>query len=264
MNLRAVAGVVGFEKGLATVGISIEVSPEAFHFTTADDRIVDNVQIRVQLVDKDGRVVAQRGDDVELRLRPAGRDQVLSRGWRYITGIQVLPGFYQLRVAGFERGGPVAGSAYVQLHVPAPDGKPVIGGVFFATGDSAGVPTAGALPALTSVLSGPPTTDRSFSSADRLTARIQVAGRLDAIHEPAVRVSLVDATGAEKYSRLAPLDATEQASGGRTEPIDLSSLLPGRYLLVAEFGALADLPLAHPETAGTGLAARVPFALGVR
>jgi VWFA-related protein len=154
-----------------------------------------------------------------------------------ITRMDLKPGPYQFRLAVNDVNGSRSGSVYVDVDVPDFANAPIsLSGVVLASSSAPIAAPRDGLPALLPVV---PTTGRSFTRDDRVTAFVRAYEGGDT-RRPAAPVTLVtriagvDESPAVTHSQtLDPARFTARAADVRFD-LPLSSLKPGPYLLTLE------------------------------
>src|SRR5262249_49624133 len=78
----------------------------------------DKIELTYATLDLSAKTVASGRKTLDLAVRPETRQAIAERGMRFVTGFEVPPGRYQLRVAAQELGGGKTGSVFWNLEVP--------------------------------------------------------------------------------------------------------------------------------------------------
>jgi hypothetical protein len=178
-------------------------------------------------------------------------DRVIAKGLRLSHRLSLGPGDYQLRIAVREAGRQALGSVLCDLHVP--DTKApglVLTPIVVSSARAIDVPSAYNDPGLLRALGGPPTTARTFTTADTLSAYAELRDvGVTAARDVDLATTVRDARGRDVVRSPQP-KANQRVGAGESfaygVDLPLQALVPGRYTLRIEARApgLAE-PLAR-------------------
>jgi VWFA-related protein len=200
----------------------------------------DRIELSYAALDLSGKVAASGRKTLDLAVRPETRQSIADHGLRLVTGFDVPPGRYQLRVAAHEIGGGKAGSVFWNLEVPDFTKSAItMGSLVVAATGAVRTPTSYDSTALKDLLPGPPTASREFKLEDTLAVFAEV------YDNDAARPHTVDLTATVRTDDGTQVFVTrdERKSqdikadrGGYTYDarIPLQDLVPGRYVLTVE------------------------------
>jgi VWFA-related protein len=187
-------------KDKASVLVTAEIDP-AFTLTEKDGLYRGRVELTTVAVTMGGRIVASDHRGVDLNLRPATRDSVLRHGIRTMARLELPPGRYQVRIAARDAHGTLAGSVLHDLVIAPFEKAPVtMSDVLLASRAAMQTATTNTDPALTGVLTEPPTVARTFDRGDILTAFAELYdNRKDQAVPIALTTAVVDTAGRVVY-----------------------------------------------------------------
>jgi len=163
------------------------------------------------------------------------------------------PGTYQLRVAGYDVGSGIAGSVHVDLDVADFGAQPVSLSGVVLSGERAGqVPSPRADATLAKWLPGTPVTQREFQRADTLTAAVELyLNKAEKTGRLVLATRVLDAGGRPVFQHDAPIGGTgEKGSVAHAHVVNipLADLAPGLYTLRIDASARgAGEPAARRE-----------------
>jgi VWFA-related protein len=215
----------------ASVAIVIGVQQPAPQGT---ERVVENVQVMATAFNTGTqayRATASASQKGQIVLRPV--DDGGDAKYEMLSRLDLRPGRYQLRIGVQSELMKKAGSVYQEIEIPDFRKVPLsMSGVVI--GASPSLPSS-PKDYLASLVPVPPTTQRSFSTTDRVTAflRVYQGGRKPAL-PTVVSTTIVNAEDREMY-RATETVPVEGFGPGRardmTVELPLERLAPGPYLL---------------------------------
>ena len=231
------APFAGISGDTASVAIVIGVQQPAPQGT---ERVVENVQVMATAFNTGTqayRATASASQKGQIVLRPvdAGGDAK----YEMLSRLDLRPGRYQLRIGVQSELMKKAGSVYQEIEIPDFRKVPLsMSGVVI--GASPSLPSS-PKDYLASLVPVPPTTQRSFSTTDRVTAflRVYQGGRKPAL-PTAVTTTIVNAEDREMYRATESVPVEAFGSGRArdlTLELPLERLAPGPYLLRVEASA---------------------------
>ncbi len=200
----------------------------------------DKIDLSFATLDLGAKVVASGRKTMNLDVRPETRQAIAEHGMRLVTGFDVPPGRYQLRVAAHEAAGDRAGSVFWNLELPDFTKSSItMGNVAIASTGAVRTPTSDDSSTLKDVLPGPPTASREFALEDTLAVYAEVYDN-DA-SKPHV-VDLSATVHADDGTQVFVTNDQRNSSdikadrGGYTylARVPLQDLVPGRYVLTVE------------------------------
>ena len=175
-----------------------------------NDRVVENVTLRVDAYDPKGDQKGTQRLAARLALRPTLSPTV---AYELLARLDLPPGRYQLRAAAQTGLEAKAGSIFYDLDVPDfTKGKLSLSGITVSVGDG---PVAAPKNGLAPLLPASPTTAREFDRDQQVTAFLRVyrpGG--PAVGSVNVAVSIVDAAGTPVFSRKDVLEGGPVLCGG--------------------------------------------------
>jgi hypothetical protein len=250
--IKSVSGI------LPSPDVAVRVSTAAFSGTSGDtasaaivigvqqpapqgsERVVENVQVMATAFNTGTqayRATASASQKGQIVLRPV--DDGGDAKYEMLSRLDLRPGRYQLRIGVQSELMKKAGSVYQEIEIPDFRKVPLsMSGVVI--GASPSLPSS-PKDYLASLVPVPPTTQRSFSTTDRVTAflRVYQGGRKPAF-PTVVTTTIVNAEDREMY-RATETVPVEAFGPGRardlTLELPLERLAPGPYLLRVEASA---------------------------
>ena len=177
-----------------------------------------------------------------IALGVADIDDIVKNGVRFVEGVTLPPGTYQLRIALRERARGTSGSVFCDLTVPDLRQPGLVMSDLVLSASGAGrMPSASIDSRLSEMLEGPPTTVRSFGADQTLRAYIELG---ETRTGPVELVTVVrDAGGQERLRRPEPPTSARPGEGNRLGyaiDLPLEPFAPGRYVLRVEARAGAS------------------------
>jgi hypothetical protein len=230
---------VAFPSGTDNVSVTIELPPGAVAFADRGGKRVSGVDVAILPVDASGRTHGLTQGHPTLTLDPTMADTVAGRGLRLSHRLSLGPGDYQLRVAVRETGRSALGSVLCDLHVPdlTTPGL-VMTPIVVSSAKAIEVPSAYNDPGLLRALGGPPTTARAFTTADSLSAYVELRDvGMTAARGVDLLTTVRDARGRDVVRSPQPkADAGVGPGESFAYAVDLplQALAPGRYTLRIE------------------------------
>ncbi len=241
-GLTLATSAVAFKggSGKGSVVVAVEIEGQDLTFSEQGGRFVDQLEVHVIALDREGQV--QDGDQqtVDLRLRPDTRQAVARNGFRVISRLELEPGRYQLRAAAWESGAQAVGTVHYELEVPDfSKQKFGMSGLVLTSSKAARTPTARLDEDLKQVLPGPPTTKREFTADDEVVLFVDV---YDNVTRPPHRVDITTTVRADDgrvvftayEERSSEELAGVRGSYGHIAKIPLGAMAPGLYVLRVE------------------------------
>jgi VWFA-related protein len=224
----------------ASVVMAIELDVNAFRFTEGNGTMNGRAEVTFTAGDLQGKVRGSGRHTLDLTLRPETLARAKERGLRVITGVDLPPGRYQLRVAAGEEGGR-AGSVLYDIDVPDfSRGALTMSGVSVTSALAAQTPTVLPKNPLGDFLPGPAVTTREFARDDELALFAEFYE--NAPGAPAHRFDITTTLRADG-GRVVYQDTDERSSTelqgaqggyGYTARVPLRDVEPGLYVLRVE------------------------------
>jgi VWFA-related protein len=200
----------------------------------------DKIDLTFATLDLGGKVVASGRKSMSLDVRPETRQSIAEHGMRLVTGFDVPPGRYQLRVAAHEGAGDKAGSVFWNLEVPDFTKSSIaMGNVAIAAPSAVRTPTSDDSSTLKDILPGPPTASREFTLEDTLAVYTEVYdNEASKPHTVDLSVTVRTDDGTQVFMTKDERNSSEIKAdrGGYTylARVPLQDLVPGRYVLTIE------------------------------
>ncbi len=200
----------------------------------------DKIDVSFATIDLGGKVVASGRKTLNLEVRPETRQSIADRGMRLVTGFDVPPGRYQLRVAAQETAGGRAGSVFWNLELPDFNKSSLtMGNVAIASTSAVRTPTSYDSQVLKDLLPGPPTASREFSLEDTLAVLAEVYdNELSKPHTVDLSATVRSDDGTQMFIARDERNSQDVKAdrGGYTylARVPLQDLVPGRYVLTIE------------------------------
>jgi VWFA-related protein len=204
------------------------------------ERVTQEVELIATAYDNDGKHAATRRQTARLVLRPTGgeaRYEVLSR-------LDLEPGRYNIRFAGYNDALELGGSVYYDVEVPAfGDRELAVSGVLLTVDPPLPSAPRDALADLVPVL---PTTERDLIAYQKTTAFARLyQGRRRDLTPVQVRATILDAAGRVAFDQETAV-AAEAFRASRTADYELElpllELAPGPHLLTLTVTGAPDDP----------------------
>jgi VWFA-related protein len=225
------------QPGHVSVMVATQVGPQAFRFTEKDGSSQDTLELSVAAVDTTGRVFGA-DNKVLVDAKPRTRQLIEAGGFRIVSWLDLVPGRYQVRVAGRAVNSGAAGSVYYDVEAPDFTKEPLaLSGIAVTSLVARALPTAGDMGLLKDVLPGAPTTWRLFHPADTLSLVAEVYDGEEPAHSVDVVTSVVAGDGTVAYSatdeRKVPARVGKEPRPAvlHTAQVPLSGIPPGTYTL---------------------------------
>jgi hypothetical protein len=215
------------------VSVLVELSIDDFHFTSVGENLRDQLEIRITALDAAEKPVHGHRQTLGLDLNSRTHQSMLRYGLRAMSGMELPPGAYRLRVFVHERGADRRGSVFYDLDIPACGKKPtVMGGVFLGSLKETIVPIATTADEKTG-FDFPPSTRRAFESDDHLLIQTEVCALAASHVDVSSRILGSDGKALLELTKGYELGdaATSQPAIVHQERIPLESLSTGDYLL---------------------------------
>ena len=239
--------------GRNNVRVVVEVAPQALLADGAapgKDAALDLVIVPVAA---GGQVMPAIEGTAALAVAGADAATIRERGVRIMQTLTLAPGRYQLRIAARETGRGTAGSVIAEAIVPAADAGLGISPLVLSSRQAGRVPSATRDPALETALGGrPPTTVRTFDTADTVSAYAELIDAGAATVRPVQVSTVIRAAGGRELVRSPQPNANQGVAAGRSfayvVDLPLKSLAPGRYTLRVEARAAGDAAVVARET----------------
>ena len=200
----------------------------------------DKIDLTYAAIDLGGKVAASGRKSMPLDVRPETRQSIAENGMRLVTGFDVPPGRYQLRVAAHEGAGDKAGSVFWNLELPDFTKSSIaIGNLAITSKSAERMVTGGDSDTFKNILPSPPTATREFKLEDTLLVYSEI---YDNETSKPHNVDLSVTVRTDDGSKVFHVDAERSSSeikadrGGYTylEHVPLEDLVPGRYVLTVE------------------------------
>jgi VWFA-related protein len=223
----------------ATVAIAVEMDLAALGLVEQNGSYVGEVAMASTAVAAGGRIHPGQRHQARLTLRPETYERAKTDGVRLISGLQLPPGRYQLRVAGGTAAR--AGNVIADLDVPDFSREPLAMSGVALTSESATAAftmAAGDPPPI--LLPGPITARRDFQRGEMLTLYTEVYENLrnNAAHTVDLTVDLRTDDGRVVFNASEQRSSKELAgrSGGYgfVAQVPLRDVEPGIYVIHVE------------------------------
>jgi hypothetical protein len=241
-----------------SVAVTTEIDAATLKFSESAGVFRDTLEVALVLVDLAGTVRTGDRHSVDLKLKPNTYEKVTQTGIRLVSRILASPGRYQLKVAARETGEGRTGSVLYDLEVPDFHADLLsLSGVVLTSTRANTLLTVKPDAALEELLPAPPTTERSFTSADILAVAMEL---YDAVAPPE-HIEVV-ATVIRDDGRLM-FRAKEEAApdGWNGQRYVYKVLIPMRDLAPASY--TLNIEARSPSATNTPILSRtVPFQLG--
>lgn len=207
---------------------------------------VADVDLAWVAISADGRTRPNGRSRTALALKPDTYDRASRNGLRFVSGIDVAPGRYQLRVAAGAATGP-AGSVMYDLEVPDFSRTQLaMSGISLTSKLSADAVTQQIRSPLQGRLAAAPTTTREFDRGDVLTlfAEVYADGRRSPAYAIDLKASIVEASGRIVSTVQEQRTSSDgRSTGGRlafTPVLPINDATAGDYVVRVE--ARENLP----------------------
>jgi hypothetical protein len=220
---------------------------EDFDFTARGEKLRDEVEIRVTAFDRKGKLVERHRHTLKLDLGIRSHSSVLRHGIRALSGIDLRPGDYRLRVFVLERGGDRRGSVFYDLEVPSCGKSSLTMGGLFLGSLKETIVYISAVDGEKKSFSFPPSTRRAFDADDEILIQTEVCNTVSPQTEVSTLVRGLDGT---KVVELTELYDEARASGKgvvHDARVSLEGLAAGNYVLEV----VARDPMSRKETGRT-------------
>jgi VWFA-related protein len=253
--LASTAGVFKGPDGKGSVIVSTLVGGRDLPLAEKNGTFHNDLEIAWLAIDQKGATVPGDRNTIALSLKPDTLKRVRAAGFRVISSLELPPGRYQLRVAAREGTTRRSGSVLVDLEVPDFSTQPLaMSSIALTSTGSSVAPTARSKDPLATLLPGPLTTYREFTTLDELAlfAEVYENGRQPP-HKVDIAVTLSPEGGAPVFQTRQTRDSAElqgQSGGyGVSARIPLRDIPPGVYVLKVEAQLqIADRPSVSRET----------------
>ena len=238
LPLRVFAAPFKITDQTATVLVVAEVDGRALRFTERDGRFQETLELSVAAVDDRADVEGGAEQTLKLDLLPETRERVGATGLRLLTHVE-LPAAerYQLRVGVVATGSGISGTVPYDLEIADYEDVPfALSGLVLTSSAANAIPTNTTDPLTEEVLPGPPTATRQFTTAETLTAYLELYDRSsEREHSVDVEATVLRASdGQEVFGsrdrRVVSAGAEPPIQGFLTE-FALTDFIPGMYVL---------------------------------
>lgn len=252
-----------------SVVVSTLVGARDLALTEKNGTFHNDLEIALMATSQSGKTFSGDRNTIALSLKPDSVPRMRAAGFRILSGLDLPPGQYQLRVAVREGNAKRAGSIFYDIEVPDFAKEKLSMSHIALTSATSGVaPTVRPKDPLKDLLPGPMTTYRDFATLDELALFTEVYDNTGAqAHKVAIAATLKAEGGQTVFQTREERESSELAgqSGGYgfSARIPLKAAPPGVYVLRVEAQALAgDRPsvarevvirvVAPPERQGAG------------
>ena len=224
----------------ASVLVAIEVGARDLPFKEQNGVFHNAIELTTLALDQRGNAHGAAPSTVQLNLSTPTRNAVVSRGFRMLQRLSLLPGQYTLRVGMREQNGGAIGTVSYDLDVPDFYKAPLsMSGVALTSRAAAMRLTPAPDPELKEILPGPPTALREFVSEDTITAFAEVYDTQASTPHRVDITATVKADGGRAVFSQTEERATDELQGARggfgyRVEIPLKDLQPGSYVLTVE------------------------------
>jgi VWFA-related protein len=240
LGLRLFAAPFAGPGKKSSVVIVVEFDPGGFTFVEKDGAYSEELEVVLLPVDASGKPIAGTRDVAPMRLTRRSYEAVRANGFRMSRRLDLVPGRYQLRVAGRAANSRKVGAVTADLDVPDFTRPPLaMSGLALRSAAAARVPTPAPEKAFLEVLPDVPTAVRGFSPSDTLTVDAGVYdNRASDPHRVVISTTVTGGDGRVVFSAADERTSAEigAGSGGfiHTAAIPLAAFAPGRYVLRVE------------------------------
>lgn len=239
--------------GRNNVRVVVEVGPQALlrdGAATGTDATLDLVIVPVAA---GGQVMPAVEGTATLAVPAGDAATIRDHGLRLMQTLTLAPGRYQLRIAAREAVRGTAGSVIAEAIVPATDAGLGISPLVLSSRQAGRIPSATRDAALETALGGrPPTTVRTFDTADTLSAYAELVDGGATSVRPVEVSTVIRTAGGRELVRSPQPNANQGVAAGRSfayvVDLPLQSLAPGRYTLRVEARAAGENAIVARET----------------
>jgi VWFA-related protein len=224
----------------ASVAVVVETSGGDFKFQEKGGKFDDTLEVSMIAVDQSGKMRDGAHQTFNMALRPETFRRVSQVGFRAISRLNLPPGKYQLRIAGRDTNGSLAGSVHYDLEVPDFTSGPLtMSGVVLSSARAGVVPTAKPDEELAKILPGPPTTAREFLTNDEIALVAEVYDNQGTTpHKVDITTTVLAEDGHTVFRHEEQRSSAElqgaRGGYGYGARIPLKDIAPGLYVLKVE------------------------------
>ena len=233
----------------ASVVLTVELAGAGLEFEPRGNGLVaDTLELSYFALNDQGRAQKGTRSAVNLAVLPATADRLKASGVRVNARMTAAPGRYQVRVGATESSRGNVGTVFYDVDIPDFTRAPVMmTGLLLSSTQAVQVLTAQRDARIEAMLGAPPSTRRTFTSAETLAVLSEIYDNAPATtaRRVQVRLGLRDEAGRDVYA------AEEQIANGvgagsqwsrlpYQASIPLARVAPGRYLLHVDAASTAD------------------------
>jgi VWFA-related protein len=239
--------------GRNNVRVVVEVAPRALLLDGAATGKDATLELVIVPVAAGGQVMPAVEGTATLAVPAGDAATIRDHGLRLMQTLTLAPGRYQLRIAAREAVRGTAGSVIAEAIVPAADAGLGMSPLVLSSREAGRIPSATRDAALETALGGrPPTTIRTFDSADTLSAYAELIDGGATTARPVEVSTVIRAAGGRELVRSPQPNANQNVAPGRSfayvVDLPLKSLAPGRYTLRVEARAAGENAIVARET----------------
>jgi VWFA-related protein len=213
--------------------VAIVLGVHQTDLASASARVVEDLALRVMAFTPEGQQRASIQQDARIAVRASTSGEIQ---YEILTGIDLKPGRYELRLAAQSGRQRKSGSVYADVVVPDFSKEALsLSGIELAATPS---PAAAPKDAEATWMPIVPTSRREFRPSDRVAVfcRVYQGGKGSPV-PASIRTTLEDADGVERFSQTntaAFAEAGPDRSGSLTVDLPIATLAPGTYHLMIE------------------------------
>ena len=238
----------GTERPNAELAVILQADAEALVFDEDGARFSGEVDLRIVVVDQDGKTRGEEDARLTIEAGSTARDRIQAQGVRVLSSMDLKPGRYHLKIGAADvNGGRVGG--LVQYDVVVPDfwkAPLAISGIALAASSSDDIPTSGSALSRWQGQDMLPTTAREFTSDDEVRAYVEVYRDTSSRDPIEVAATVRSPSGAILSTRTSTIGAAASDRQAML-PVGISGLDPGDYQLLVTANAADAKTAARQE-----------------
>jgi hypothetical protein len=226
------------------VSVLLHMGIEDFEFAARGEKLRDEVEIRVTAFDRKGKLVERHRHTLKLDLGARSHPSMLRHGIRTLSGIDLRPGDYRLRVFVLERGGDRRGSVFYDLEVPSCGKSSLTMAGLFLGSLKETIVHISAVDGEKKSFSFPPSTRRTFDADDEILIQTEVCNTVSPQTEVSTLVRGSDGTKVVELTELYDESGASAKGVVHDARVPLEGLAAGHYVLEV----VARDPVSRKET----------------